>query len=393
VARPTKSLEERVRARSFLARRHGGLLAAPLTTSDPELAEIQAAWKAAETDRERRLCALEFEQKVLAARSGKRVGGLRSRGSHAPADFFPRNFTHTKGPAAGSPFKLESWQRSFVDDLYRRDERGQRIFKRAILGIPRGNGKSPLAAGLGLYELLTREDEPDIICAAAARDQAGVVFEYARAFAESSPIADQLVIGRREIARAETRGVLRTISADGYVAHGINPSAAIIDEAHAFTTAKQRELMEAIDTAIHKRPDAFWLMITTAGHDRASLLGKLFADVLEQLEPEHPAPGLTTASLRSPPLVRRLVYPCGYWPVRASPDDGHVRGADRQDLRTPAPRLNRPRQDGPRGVWARCCHRGGSRRRAPVTRKPRLSGAFLSIGAPRFELGTSSPPD
>jgi len=75
-----------------------------------------------------------------------------------------------------------------------------------------------LAAGLGLYELLTREDEPDIICAAAARDQAGVVFEYARAFAESSPIADQLVIGRREIARPETRGVLRTISADGYVA-------------------------------------------------------------------------------------------------------------------------------------------------------------------------------
>ncbi len=103
-------------------------------------------------------------------------------------------------------------------------------------------------------------------------------------------------IGRREIRRPGTRGVLRTISADGYVAHGINPCAAIIDEPHAFTTGKQRELFEAIDTAVHKRPDAYWLLITTAGHDRASLLGKLFADVLEQLEPEHPAPGLTTAS-------------------------------------------------------------------------------------------------
>ena len=293
MGRPSKSLEERIRARSFVARRHGGLLAGPLT-GDPELAEAQAAWQAASTERERRFRALDFEQKVRAARPGKRVGGLR-RGRHAPADFFPHNLTHTKGPAAGRAFALEPWQRSFVDELYKRDEHGKRIFKRAILGIPRGNGKSPLAAGLGLYELMTREDEPDIICAAAARDQAGVVFEYARGFAESSPIADQLAIGRREIARPETRGVLRTISADGYVAHGINPSAAIIDEAHAFTTAKQRELFEAIDTAVHKRPDAYWLLITTAGHDRASLLGKLFADVLEQLEPEHPAPGLTTA--------------------------------------------------------------------------------------------------
>jgi phage terminase large subunit-like protein len=145
---------------------------------------------------------------------------------------------------------------------------------------------------VGLYELMTRSDEPDIICAAAARDQAGVVFEYARGFAESGPLADHFVIGRREISRPETRGVLRTISADGYVAHGANPSAVIVDEAHAFTTDKQRELFEAMDTAVHKRPDAFWLTISTAGHDRSSLFGKLYADVLEQLEPERPAPGL-----------------------------------------------------------------------------------------------------
>ncbi|MBA2615675.1 MAG: hypothetical protein H0U90_07845, partial [Actinobacteria bacterium] len=190
---------------------------------------------------------------------------------------------------------LEPWQREFVDELYRLDERGNRIYKRAILGVPRGNGKSPIAAAVGLYELMTRTDEPDVICAAAARDQAGVVFEYARGFAESGPLAEHLVIGRREIARPETKGVLRTISADGYVAHGANPSAVIVDEAHAFTTDKQRELFEAMDTAVHKRPDAFWLTISTAGHDSASLFGKLYSDVLEQLEPEQPRPGLVTA--------------------------------------------------------------------------------------------------
>ncbi|HLM93616.1 MAG TPA: hypothetical protein VK273_07385 [Gaiellaceae bacterium] len=86
-------------------------------------------------------------------------------GEVGPADFFSQNLTHTKGPAAGNPFVFEPWQRGFVDELYKRDGRGKKIYKRAILGIPRGNGKSPLAGGLGLYELLTREDEPDIVCA------------------------------------------------------------------------------------------------------------------------------------------------------------------------------------------------------------------------------------
>jgi phage terminase large subunit-like protein len=220
--------------------------------------------------------ALDFEQALRTVRSevgGSRLQGIAAATPGTPADFFRRNLTHAKGPAAGQRLKLEPWQRRFVDELYRTDERGQRVYKRAVLGVPRGNGKSPLAAGLGLYELMTRTDEPDVICAAAARDQAGVVFEYARGFAESSPIADELVIGRREIGRPETRGVLRTISADGYVAHGANPSAVIIDEAHAFTTHRQRELFEALDTSVMKRPDAFWLLITTAGHDRDSCSG------------------------------------------------------------------------------------------------------------------------
>lgn len=294
MARPAKTLEQHLRDGSFRARRHHSLLNGPLV-GEKTLRKLQVAYKDASLERERRAIALDFQEQ--AAREMIAGVGDRSRvvARLTVADFFPENLTHCKGPAAGQPFVLEPWQAEFVNELYRLDERGQRIYKRAILGVPRGNGKSPIAAAVGLYELMTRSDEPDVICAAAARDQAGVVFEYARGFAETGPLADHLVIGRREIARLETRGVLRTISADGYVAHGANPSAVIVDEAHAFTTDKQRELFEAVDTAVQKRPDAFWLVISTAGHDRSSLFGKLHADVLEQLEPEHPEPGLTIA--------------------------------------------------------------------------------------------------
>ena len=41
-----------------------------------------------------------------------------------------------RGPA-GEPFVLEPWQRAFVDELYRTDERGNRNYKRGTLGVPR----------------------------------------------------------------------------------------------------------------------------------------------------------------------------------------------------------------------------------------------------------------
>jgi phage terminase large subunit-like protein len=46
------------------------------------------------------------------------------------------------------------------------------------------------------------------------------------------------------------------------------------------------ELFDALDTAVHKRPGAFWLVITTAGHDKTSLLGRLYSSMLAALELE-----------------------------------------------------------------------------------------------------------
>ncbi len=280
--RPAKSLAERVRDRSFLARRHGGLLAGALVVPG-RLREIQEAWQQAESKPVRRALALEFEQ-ALAVAAAPAVPDVPA----APARFFPAMFSHVKGPAAGSPFKLEAWQRRFVEEFERRDNRGERVYKRGLLGVARGNGKSPIAAGLALRELVLRDDSPEIILAAASRDQARVCFEYAAGFVGSGPLHDVLTVGRHEIRNPRTGGVMRTVSADGFVAHGLNPSAVILDELHAWSTGKQVELFTAMDTAVHKRPGAYWLVITTAGHDSGSLLGRLYGEMLEVLELERP---------------------------------------------------------------------------------------------------------
>jgi hypothetical protein len=64
--RPRKSLEELIADRSFLARRHAELLAgAPV--DDPTLAALQALWRQAGDDRQRRRVALQFEKLCRAA--------------------------------------------------------------------------------------------------------------------------------------------------------------------------------------------------------------------------------------------------------------------------------------------------------------------------------------
>ena len=292
MARPTKTLQEHLRDGSFRADRHAGLLLGPLV-DDPELAGLQATYRSVASTDEQRLVAIAFAQHAKLHEGRKPRPILNGRDGAAVADFFASNFVHTKGPAAGRAFELEDWQRAFVDEFYKRDEEGRRIYRLGVLGVPRGNGKSPLAAGLGLYELLTRRDSPDVFCAAGSREQARIVFNFARSFVEGGPLLDVVKVGRNELIYPDGTGSMRVVSADGSLQFGHSVSAAIIDEAHVFSTQKHTDLWEAFETALHKRLDSFLLAITTAGSDRTSLLGHLVESSLAQLSLERPADGLT----------------------------------------------------------------------------------------------------
>jgi phage terminase large subunit-like protein len=292
VARPTKTLQEHLRDGSFRADRHAGLLLGPLV-EDPELAGLQATYRSVATTEEQRLVALAFVQaaKLLEGRQPRPI--LNGRDGAAVVDFFAQNLTHTKGPAAGQPFELELWQRDFVTEFYKRDDEGRRVYRLGVLGIPRGNGKSPLAAGLGLYELLTRRDSPDVFCAAGSREQARIVFNFARSFVETGPLLDMVKVGRNDLVYPDGLGSMRVVSAEGSLQFGHSVSCAIVDEAHVFATTKHTDLWEAFETALHKRVDSFMLGITTAGADRTSLLGHLYESALADLSLERPHECLT----------------------------------------------------------------------------------------------------
>jgi phage terminase large subunit-like protein len=155
--------------------------------------------------------------------------------------------------------------------------------------LPRGNGKTSLAAALAVYHLLTTR-RPAVYIGAASRDQARICFEGARDLVRSSPALERHVTVRYRELRAHG-GHLRVLSSDGPRAHGLQPTLAIVDELHAHRDA---ELYVALRTALGKLPGSRLLTISTAGFDVDSVLGRLRARALALEEKTTDGP-LTTA--------------------------------------------------------------------------------------------------
>jgi len=200
---------------------------------------------------------------------------------------FLANFRHTKGPAAGTPFVLEpGWQQRDIDLMYEVLPNGRRRWRSILYGVARGNGKSPIVGGLGLVEVASREDEPEVFTAGTDRDGAKIIHGFQVAFVTGSAMGAHCDVLQRAITYRPTGGVVRTLSGDGYRAHGLTPSAALKDEKHAWLTDKQVELHWALESGMHKRFDSVSIDITTAGWDRATLLGEQYEANMQTMDLE-----------------------------------------------------------------------------------------------------------
>jgi phage terminase large subunit-like protein len=164
----------------------------------------------------------------------------------------------------------EQWERDFLDELFLVYDDGSRVYKEALLGVARKNGKSTLTASLGLYLLLgAGEQGPEVYAAAASKDQARIVFDQARDFIDASPrLRDWLQPQRSAIVCKANGGVFRVLSSDAPLQYGLNPFGVIIDELWAH---KNPELYYALTTGQLAREDAMVISITTAGWDRESI--------------------------------------------------------------------------------------------------------------------------
>jgi phage terminase large subunit-like protein len=178
---------------------------------------------------------------------------------------------HSKGEWAGDSLVLAPWEAFVVGSLmgWKRPD-GTRRFRLAYIEVARKNGKSTIAAGLGLYLLVAdKEAGAEVYVAATKREQAKIVWDEAARMRDKSP-ALKARIGKfvNNLHVLETASKMEPLGADADTLDGLNPSAVIIDELHAH---KSRMVVDVMETALGARRQPLQFEITTAGYDRQSV--------------------------------------------------------------------------------------------------------------------------
>ena len=175
---------------------------------------------------------------------------------------------HYASESAGKPFILEPWEDFIVLNLfclYRVDTQ-RRKYKSAHISVARKNGKTSLAAALGLFGLVA-DGEPaaSVIMAANSREQAHIDFDTTAVFANQlDPKHRNLKVYRNDIRFPKNNGSLKVISADASTGDGLNPSLVILDELHE---AKDSKMFDVLRSGMGFRQQPLMLSITTAGYN------------------------------------------------------------------------------------------------------------------------------
>lgn len=212
---------------------------------------------------------------------------MKSPAADRVIKFVERIGTHTRGVWAGKPFLLPGFQKAIIHQIFGPvDSAGLRIVSTAYLEIPKKNGKSELAAILGIYGLLG-DGEPgaEVYIAAAARHQAGRIFDTCSQMVRNSPfLSSRLTIHATTKTISVTKmplSFLRAISADVALNDGVEPSMVIFDEIHR---QKNNKLWSILDYGMVNRAQGLMIGLTTAGIETESPLAWELHQYTEQLE-------------------------------------------------------------------------------------------------------------
>ena len=200
----------------------------------------------------------------------------------------------------GQLFHLYDWQRSALMEFYGTlvsdsgtdalpapiNSNWLRKYWYLYLEIPKKNGKSELAAALGLYHLFADgELNAEVYICAADKENASIVYNAAVFMATSAPWTAKM-IARGELKITESRkrieyrrriktgnggykwvtvGIMQVLSAEAYSKHGYKPSCVIFDELHAQPNRDLWDIMTGEAGASRSQP--VWIVLTTAGDD------------------------------------------------------------------------------------------------------------------------------
>ncbi|GMB01064.1 terminase large subunit [Pelosinus sp. IPA-1] len=193
------------------------------------------------------------------------------KANHA-IEFVENYCKHSKGKMGGKPFLLELWQKALVAATFGFVHKidGTRKFQEVILIVARKNGKSTLAAAIGLYmQIADSEPGAEVYACATKKDQAKIIWLEAKRMVKKSPsLLKRIKPLVAEMVSDFNDSFFKPLGADSETLDGLNVHAALLDEIHAW---KDKNLYDVIVDGVTSREQPLIFITTTAGTIRGSV--------------------------------------------------------------------------------------------------------------------------
>ncbi len=233
------------------------------------------------------------------------VNGLESRSfffdqkkANSAIEWIEAHCSHTEGPLAPSPIRLELWQKAFLSCVFGIvDEDGRRQFREIFLVIGRKSGKTKLAASVAAYMWrLEGGYGSRVYCIAPKLDQADLVYNdiwqmttldpewqdlkelYSEKDIHNKKVRDDSDLPRHrmtDLAIPGTNSTVKKIAFSAKKSDGFNPSLAICDEVAAWEGDKGLKQYEVMKSGMGARPEGMLLSCTTAGYINDGIFDEL----------------------------------------------------------------------------------------------------------------------
>jgi phage terminase large subunit-like protein len=198
---------------------------------------------------------------------------------------FAELLPNIKGPLAGQTIKTMAWQRWIIINLFGFVDRRSRTrrFRQGSVWVPRGNGKSSLAAALAIYAtFMEGEGGAEGYAAAVTRDQARIVWDTAKEMVDRTPVLRArfgVETSKHSIFKITSASKFVSISSDAKSLDGLNVHFAVCDEIGSHRSAN---VYDVLLTALGKRRQPLLVSISTATGNNAGI-GKKVHDYAQRV--------------------------------------------------------------------------------------------------------------
>ena len=179
----------------------------------------------------------------------------------------------SKGDGAGSPVRLELWEKAHLAAVFGFvDINGFRQCREAVLIVGKKNGKSLLGSIVGNYMLIgDGEPRPEVYAVATKKDQAKIIWTESKRMVRKSPVLLKRIkplVGELS-SEYFNDGVFKPLASDSDTLDGLNVHCVLMDEIHQWKNGKSLYDIMADGTSARNQPLVY--ITSTAGTIREDI--------------------------------------------------------------------------------------------------------------------------